>query len=144
MGIPKNFRQLQLHDFNGFRIRNVMILKRIANQSTWERGRNRKSPKVVRRGCKRSFEPRERKASCTGVAPVQTGLHMVQETLGGPLGRGSKDLLHPLLTTFGDFLIFDMGSCNRTLLRRVLEGSLKEVLLRRVLRRHLVRVSIET
>ena len=36
------------------------------------------------------------------------------------------------------------GSCNRALLRRVLEGSLKEVLLRRVLRRRLVRVSIET
>ena len=32
-----------------------------------------KSPKVVRRGCKRSFEPREREASCTGAAWGCTG-----------------------------------------------------------------------
>ena len=36
------------------------------------------------------------------------------------------------------------GSCNRTLLRRVLRRFFKEVLLRRVLRRRLVRISIGT
>ena len=41
---------------------------------------NRKIPKVVRRGCQRSFEPRE----------CKTGLHMVQQTLGRPLHPGSK------------------------------------------------------
>ena len=63
-----------------------------------------KFPKVVRRGYKRSFEPRERKWACTGassVCPVQTGFRMVQKTPGRLCSLGSKCLLHPLLTTFG-------------------------------------------
>ena len=39
----------------------------LANQAAWEKGfENRKFPKVVTRGCKRSFGPGERKWGCTG------------------------------------------------------------------------------
>ena len=70
-----------------------------------------KSPKVVRIGCKRSFKPMERKASCTGSTPGCTGAKQVctwcKRLLGDLCAVGPKDLLHPLLTTFGDFPIFD-------------------------------------
>ena len=56
-----------------------------------------KSLKVVRRGCKRSFAPRERKASCTGCKRLLEDL----------CGVGSTGLLHLLLTAFGDFPIFN-------------------------------------
>ena len=71
----------------------------------------RKSPKVVRRGCKRSSEPRERKASCTGATPGCTGAKQgctwCTRLLGDLGAVGPQDLLRPLLTTFGDFPIFD-------------------------------------
>ena len=70
----------------------------------------RKLPKVVRRGCKTSLGPREQEALAlvqNGVAPVQKRVWVVQKTLGRPLLAGpegsQKDLLHPPLTTFGDF-----------------------------------------
>ena len=71
---------------------------------------NRKSPKVVRRGCKRSFGPRERKASCTGATwglhRCKTGLHMVQETLGRPLLPRSKRPFAPSPNHFRGFSYF--------------------------------------
>ena len=67
-------------------------------------------PKVVRRGCKRSFGPREQEASCTG---AKWGCTSAKEGLGGAKAswetfapwaqKSQKDLLHPPLTTFGDF-----------------------------------------
>ena len=69
-----------------------------------------KSPKVIRGGCKRSvltllgqgakvsqesFAPPK-----PSLAPVQPHFALVQEA---SRTRGPKDLLHPLLTTFGNF-----------------------------------------
>ena len=51
------------------------------------------TPKAVRRGCKRSFEPWERK-TCT----------WCKRLLGDVCAVGPKQLLHPLLSTFGGFL----------------------------------------
>ena len=65
-----------------------------------------KSPKVVRKGCKRSVEPRERKASCTG-ATWKQGCTWCKRLLGDLCAVGPKDLVHPLLTTFGDSPILD-------------------------------------
>ena len=65
---------------------------------------------MVRRGCKTSFGPREQEASCTGAKWGCTG---AKEVLGGAKDswetfapwalESQKDLLHPPLTTFGDF-----------------------------------------
>ena len=70
-----------------------------------------KSPKVARRGCKRSFGPRERKASSTGATwgctVAKQGCTLCKRLLGDLCSLGPKDLLHPLLTTFRDFPIFD-------------------------------------
>ena len=70
-----------------------------------------KSPKVVKRGCKRSFGPTAQRSPKSHLhhvqpsfAPVQPQVAPVQEAFRS---LGSKDLLHPLLTTFGDFPIFD-------------------------------------
>ena len=70
-----------------------------------------KSPKVLRRGCKRSFGPTAQRSPKSLLhhvqpcfAPVQPQVAPVQEAFRS---LGSKDLLHPLLTTFGDFPIFD-------------------------------------
>ena len=67
-------------------------------------------PEVVRRGCNRSFGPCEPEASCTGAKWGCTG---AKEGLGGAKDswetfapwaqKSQKDLLHPPLTTFGDF-----------------------------------------
>ena len=67
-------------------------------------------PKLVRRGCKRSFGPREQEASCTGAKWGCTG---AKEGLGGAKDswetfapwahQSQKNLFHPPLTTFGDF-----------------------------------------
>ena len=64
----------------------------------------------LRRGCKRSSGPREQEASCTGAKWGCTG---AKEGLGGAKDswetfapwaqKSQKDLLHPPLTTFGDF-----------------------------------------
>ena len=71
-----------------------------------------KFPKVVRRGCKRSFGPREQEASCTVAKWGCTG---AKEGLGGakdswetfaPWAQKSQNLLHPPLNTFGDFLFW--------------------------------------
>ena len=63
---------------------------------------------MVRRGCKRSFGPGERKASRESLAPseawfapVQPYFTPVEEAVRS---LGPKELLHPLLTTFGNFL----------------------------------------
>ena len=66
--------------------------------------------KVVRRGCKRSFGPREQEAFCIGAKWGYTG---AKDGLGGTKDsletfapwaqKSQKDLLHPLLTTFGNF-----------------------------------------
>ena len=69
---------------------------------------SKKFPKVVRRGRRRSFGPREQKASCTGAKWGCTGK--------GGCGRckrlfrylcslGPRDLLHPLVITFGNFIL---------------------------------------
>ena len=65
---------------------------------------------MVRRGCKRSFGPREQEGSCTGAKWGCTG---ATKGLGGAKDswetfapwaqKSQKDLLHPPLTTFGDF-----------------------------------------
>ena len=65
---------------------------------------------MVRRGCKRSFGPREQEASCTG---AKWGCIGAKEGLGGAKDswetfapwaqKSQKDLLHPPLATFGDF-----------------------------------------
>ena len=79
----------------------------VGKPRTWETARKEKIPKVVRRGCKRfwtqgakvtqeSFAPPK-----PSFAPVRNGVAPVQEAFHSP---GPKDLLHPLLTTFGDFL----------------------------------------
>ena len=64
------------------------------------------SPKVVRRGCKRWLELREQKSPQESFAPSETRFAPVQPhfPLVQPHFRalGSKDLLHPLLTTFGN------------------------------------------
>ena len=70
----------------------------------------RKFPKVLRRGCKRSFGPREQEASCIGAKWGCTG---AKEGLGGAKDfwetfapwahKSQKDLLQPPLTTFRDF-----------------------------------------
>ena len=77
---------------------------------TWEIAQKVKVSKVVRRGCKRSFGHREQEASCTGAKWGCTG---AKEGLGGAKDswetfapwaqKSQKDLLHPPLTTFGDF-----------------------------------------
>ena len=70
-----------------------------------------KSRKVVKRGCKRSFGPREQEASCSG---AQWGCTGAKECLGGAKDswetfapwahqKSQRHLLHPPLTTFGDF-----------------------------------------
>ena len=65
----------------------------------------------VRRGYNRSFEPRERKTSCTGATwdctSAKQGRTWCKRFLGDLCALGAKDLLDPLLTTFGDFPIFD-------------------------------------
>ena len=71
-----------------------------------------KSPKVVRRGCKRSFEPMaRRKASCTSATwrctGAKQGCTWCKRLLEDLCAVGPKDRLHPLLTTFGDLPIFD-------------------------------------
>ena len=55
----------------------------------------------------KSFGPTEHKASCTGATPFCTGAKAV---LGGAkdfsetfCSLGAKDLLHPPLSTFGNF-----------------------------------------
>ena len=65
-----------------------------------------KSPKVVGRGCKRSFGPTAQRSPKSLLhhvqpcfAPVQPQVALVQEALRS---LGPKDLLHPLITTFGD------------------------------------------
>ena len=68
-----------------------------------------KSPKVVRRRRNRSFGATAQSLlrhmqPC--FAPVQPHVAPVQEAFRS---LGSKDLLHPLLSTFGDFPIFDPG-----------------------------------
>ena len=82
---------------------------------------NSKFPKVVRRGCKRSLGPtaqRSRKSllhhrqPCFALVPPQVA--PVQEAF---CSLGSKDLLHPLLTTFGDFPVFDPSPRHSGLLR---------------------------
>ena len=75
---------------------------RCAHQKFWEREpENGKFPKVVRRGCKRWFEPREQKSPKSLFAPSETRFAPVQPqfALVQPHFRalGSKDLLHPLL-----------------------------------------------
>ena len=99
--------------FSSQEVRRYFLRKAsLANQSTWERGRKiGKSPKVVRRGRKRSLDHGSETPLAPvqpGVAPVQkqgctwckTGVHMVvQETLGRPCAvqeafrsLGPKDL----------------------------------------------------
>ena len=66
--------------------------------------------KVPESGYKRSFGPCEQEASCTGAKWGCTG---AQQGLGGAKDswetfapwaqKSQKDLLHPPLTTFGDF-----------------------------------------
>ena len=70
--------------------------------------KNRKCPKMVRRGCKRSFGPTAQRSPKSHLhrvqpcfAPVQPEVAPVQEAFRS---LSSKDLLHPLLTIFGHFL----------------------------------------
>ena len=77
---------------------------------TWEIAEQGKSPKVVRGGCKRSFwlfcaqgtkvSQESFAPPKASFAPVQPHVAPVQEA---SCSRGPKDLLHPLLTTFGNF-----------------------------------------
>ena len=76
---------------------------------TWEIARKVKFPKVVR-GAKGLLDPacdRPLALARNGVGPVQKRVWVVQKTLGRPLlpkpKRVKPDLLHPPLTTFGDF-----------------------------------------
>ena len=71
-------------------------------------------PKVVRRGCKRSFEPRERKR---GLHQCKMGLHrwlngfrMVQKTLGRLLLPELKLPFAPSPNHFWEFTIFGLSS----------------------------------
>ena len=77
---------------------------KVANQSAGEGSKIGKSPGVARRGRKRSFEPRERKASCTdatwGCNGANQGCTWCKRLLGDLCGVGPKDLLHPRLTTY--------------------------------------------
>ena len=59
-----------------------------------------KSPKVVRRGCKSSVGPTDPWSPKSHLHHVQPGVAPVQEAFRS---LGSKDLLHPPLTTVGDF-----------------------------------------
>ena len=70
-----------------------------------------KSPRVVRRGCKRSSGPTAQRSPKSLLhhvqpcfAPAQAQVAPVQEAV---CSLGSKDLLPPLLTSFGDCPIFD-------------------------------------
>ena len=61
---------------------------------------NGKLPKVVRRGCKRSFRLRERKAFCTGAGWGCTNANQVSDDSKDSwetCAPGPKDLLHPPL-----------------------------------------------
>ena len=73
-----------------------------------------KSPKVVRRGCK-SFKGLSSRGSEKPLAPVQPGVApgakqgctWCKRLLEDLCTASPKDLLHPLLSTCGDFPIFD-------------------------------------
>ena len=75
-----------------------------------------KVPKVVRRGCKRCFGPREQRSPKSLLHHQNPVLHRVQLSFApvqedfGALGP--KHLLHPLLTTLGTFEV--SGPCSRT------------------------------
>ena len=84
----------------------------------WERGSKiGNSRKWLREGAKRFFfGPRERKAPCTGAKwgctsakQVSEGARLSKTLLGDLCSLGPKDLLHPLVTTFGNFEFFRVG-----------------------------------
>ena len=64
-----------------------------------------KSPKVVRRGYKRSFGPTAQRSPKSLLYHGQPCLHRCN--LGTPGCTSARGLLLPLLTTFGDFPVFD-------------------------------------
>ena len=79
---------------------------------TWEIARKVKVPESdwLGEGPKGLLDPASKRPLAlvrVGVAPVQKRVWVVQKTLGRPLLPGpkksQKDLLHPPLTTFGDF-----------------------------------------
>ena len=70
--------------------------------------KTRKFPKVVPRGCKRSFGRREAEVSQKSLAPSEACFALVQPYFA-PVqdafrSLGPKDLLLPLVPTFGNFL----------------------------------------
>ena len=56
-----------------------IIRLELQSESSARESENGKFPKVVRRGCKRSFEPRERKRGCTSAKRVCTGAKRVSD-----------------------------------------------------------------
>ena len=100
----------------------------LQSESSGREPENGKIPKVVRRGCKRSFEPKGAKVSQESFAPSETRF-APSETRFAPVqphfapvqphfapvqphfrSLGSKDLLHPLLTTLGS--LPELSGCN--------------------------------
>ena len=82
----------------------------IATQAAWERGRKRKFPKAVARGCKRSLDPESEKPLAlvqNGVALAQKRFCKVQKALGRPLLAGSKTPCAPSRSHFREFPTFD-------------------------------------
>ena len=79
---------------------NLTFLRKPRN---WEIARKGKFPKVV---TSRGGRTRSTQRAKTPLALVWNGVArvvwVVQKTLGRPLLPGSRDLLHPSLTTFGD------------------------------------------
>ena len=69
---------------------------------------NRKFPKVVTRGCKRCFGPREQRSPKGLLHLPKPVLHRATlfctSARGFFCSLGPKDLLHPLVSTFGNFL----------------------------------------
>ena len=83
---------------------------RFANHTAWERVKNKKSPKVDRRGCQRSFGPRRQRSAKSLLHHVQPCLAQVQPQVApvqeASRSFGSKDLFAPSPNHFRAFSYF--------------------------------------
>ena len=107
-----------------------LLRKVLQSESSGREPESGKFPKVVRRGCKRSFEPKDRKWGCTSAKwAVQNGFGWCKRLLGPFCSLSSNYLLHPLLTTFGNLPFSGSLSQNfrtaRQVSKRVILGKSK-------------------
>ena len=83
---------------------------RIGKLRAWEIDRKGKFPKVLRGRCKRFFGPREQRSPKSLLRQpklllhrCEMGLHRCKRLFGDLCSLGPKNLLHPPLSTFGNF-----------------------------------------